>query len=56
MTARRYISYGLIAGMTLAEVLASSPGFVADMYIAKVRYDDDLHGITRKNPAHWEDD
>jgi len=36
--------------------LASSPGFVADMYSAKVKYDDDQHGITRKNPAKWEDD
>lgn len=53
MTARQYIGYGLIAGLTLAETLASTPGFVADMYIMRRRYDDEQHGIRRKSSAAW---
>lgn len=53
MTARKYIGYGLIAGLTLEETLTSTPGFIADMYIMRRRYDDEQHGIRRKNAAAW---
>lgn len=53
MTARSYIGYGLIAGLSLEETLAATPGFVADMYIMRRRYDDEQHGIRRKNAAAW---
>lgn len=56
MTARKCMGYGLIAGMTLAETLASPPGLVMDMYIMRRKYDDEQHGIKRKSSAAWEDD
>lgn len=42
--AHRVISDGLIAGLTMAEVLSSAPGFVMDMYNARLRYDAAMHG------------
>ena len=42
--ARRVISYGIIAGMSIAEVLASAPGFVLDTYHLRLRNDAALHG------------
>lgn len=54
MTARKYIGFGLIAGLRLEEILASRPGFVADMYIMRRNYDDEQHGIKRKSAAAWE--
>lgn len=56
MTARKYMGYGLIAGMRVDEILASSPGFVADMYIMRRRYDDEQNRIRRKSTAAWGDD
>lgn len=53
MTARKYISYGLIAGLTLEETLASAPGFVADLYIMRRRYDDEQHGLKRSSATEW---
>lgn len=53
MTARKYVSYGLIAGLTLEETLASAPGFVADMYIMRRKYDDEQHGIKRTSETAW---
>lgn len=53
MTARKYISYGLIAGLTLEEILGSAPGFVADMYIMRRKYDDEQHGIKRSSETAW---
>jgi len=48
------ISYGLIAGMTLAETLASPPGLVFDLFRYRERYDDVLHRIRRKKEAAYE--
>lgn len=42
--ARRVIGYGMIAGLSMAEVLASAPGFVMDMYAIRLRYDAAMHG------------
>lgn len=50
------MSCGLIAGLTLGETLASAPGFVLDMYVAKRDYDDEQHGIKRKKQNAWGDD
>lgn len=42
------IGFGLIAGLTLQETLASTPGFILDIYLMRRKYDDAQHGITRK--------
>jgi len=44
---RRLISCGLIAGMTLKEIMRAAPGFVMDMYLYRQEYDDVMHGIRR---------
>lgn len=44
---RRLIGCGLIAGMTLKEIMRAAPGFVMDMYLYKQDYDDVMHGIRR---------
>ena len=49
------MSYGLIAGLTFGETLASAPGFVMDMYIARRNYDDEQHGIRRRTAYEWSD-
>ncbi len=56
MTARKCTGYGLIAGLTLAETLASPPGLVMDLYIMRRNYDDEQHHIRRKSLYAWEDD
>ena len=48
MTARQCIGYGLIAGLTLGEILDAQPGFVLDMFFMRRKYDDDQHFIRRK--------
>lgn len=53
MTARKYIGYGLIAGLSLEETLAAAPGFVADMYIMRRKYDDEQNGIKRNSATAW---
>lgn len=42
---------GLTAGLTLSETLDAAPGFVIDVFVEHRRYDDELHGIKRKNPC-----
>ena len=56
MTARKLIGYGLIAGLTYDEIMRCQPGAVLDWYIMRMRYDDQQHGIKRKNPTAWEDE
>lgn len=56
MTARKLIGYGLIAGLTYNEIMRCPPGVVLDWYIMRMRYDDQQHGIKRKNPTAWEDE
>lgn len=56
MTARKCTGYGLIAGLTLAETLASPPGLVMELYIMRRNYDDEQHHIRRKSLYAWEDD
>lgn len=56
MTARKLIGYGLIAGLSYDEIMRCLPGAVLDWYIMRMRYDDQQHGIKRKNPTAWEDE
>lgn len=44
---RRLISCGLIAGMTMKEIMSAAPGFVMDMYLYRQDYDDVMHDIRR---------
>lgn len=48
MTYRTVASFGLIAGIALAEMRRHTPGFVIDMYLMRRKYDDEQHGIKRK--------
>lgn len=56
MTARKLIGYGLIAGLTYDEIMGQKPGAVLDWYIMRLKYDDQQHGIKRKNPNAWEEE
>lgn len=55
MTARRVTAFGLIAGLTYAEVRRAQPGAVIDLYIYRQRYDDEQHGIKRGARKRCED-
>ncbi len=48
MKPRRVVSYGLIAGMSVSEVMRSCPGFVLDMFVLRRAYDDEQHQIKRE--------
>lgn len=48
MTYRSVVSHGLIAGLTYSEMRRMQPGFVIDMFVNRMRYDDQQHGIKRK--------
>lgn len=41
------ISFGIIAGLNLSEIMRAAPGFVMDMFLYRREYDDALHGIRR---------
>ena len=41
------VSWGLIAGLNLAEIHRMKPGAVMDLYIYRRNYDDIQHGIKR---------
>lgn len=56
MTARKLIGYGLIAGLRYDEIMRLAPGAVLDFYIMRLKYDDQQHGIKRKNPHAWEEE
>lgn len=47
MTLRTVISRGLIAGLAYAEMKHMQPGFVIDLFVYRMRYDDQEHGIKR---------
>ena len=48
MTYRTVVSRGLIAGLTYSEMRRMRPGFVIDMFMGRLKYDDQQHGIRRK--------
>ena len=48
MTYRAVLSYGLIAGLSYADMGKMPPGLVCDLYIYRQRYDDQQHGIRRQ--------
>lgn len=56
MTARKLIGYGLIAGLRFDEIMRLPPGAVLDFYIMRLKYDDQQHGVKRKNPHAWEEE
>lgn len=47
MTYRQFIAYGLVAGLGLSEMQSLAPGMICDLYIYRMRYDDEQHGIKR---------
>lgn len=49
------ISFGLIAGLSYAETRRSAPGLVMDLYMYRLRYEDEQHGIKRAKRPRWED-
>lgn len=48
MTFRRILHYGLTAGLTYTEMRKLTPGLICDLYIMRLRYDDEEHGIRRQ--------
>lgn len=42
------IHYGLVAGLRFSEMGRLLPGMVCDLYIMRMRYDDEQHGIRRE--------
>jgi hypothetical protein len=42
------VSWGLIAGLSLAEINRMRPGAVMDLYVYRRNYDDQQHGIVRE--------
>ena len=41
------VSWGLIAGLSVAEIHRMRPGAVMDLFIYRRNYDDNQHGLTR---------
>lgn len=48
MTPRTVTSYGLIAGVGYTEMRTLAPGLLCDLYVLRMRYDDQQHGLKRK--------
>ena len=48
MTYRQVVSYGMIAGLSLEEIMRTPPGMVIDLYLYRRDYDDEQHMLTRK--------
>lgn len=44
----RIIHYGLTAGLLFSDMHTMPPGVVCDLFIMRMRYDDQEHGIRRK--------
>ena len=42
------VHYGLVAGLTLAEMGPRKPGEICDWFVLRQRYDDQQHGIKRE--------
>lgn len=48
MTYRQVVSYGMIAGLRLDEIMRTPPGMVIDLYLYRRDYDDQQHMLVRK--------
>ena len=48
MTYRQVVSYGMIAGLSLDEIMRTPPGMIIDLYLYRREYDDEQHGLVRK--------
>jgi hypothetical protein len=42
------LHYGLTAGLTYTEMGTMPPGLICDLYVMRLRYDDEEHGIKRR--------
>ena len=42
------MAYGLIAGLSMNEMLRMAPGLIMDLYIYRRDYDDAEHGVRRE--------
>ena len=51
---RRLVSLGLASGLTLADMPPLSPGMVCDLFLYRQMYDDQQHGIKRKQPKVYD--
>ena len=49
------LGYGLIAGLRFDEMQRMVPGLVMDLYLYRMRYDDQQHGIKRSTEQYEED-
>ena len=54
MTPRTVTSYGLIAGVGYTEMRTLAPGLLCDLYVLRMRYDDQQHGIKRKKETCYD--
>ena len=48
MTARKIESYGLIAGISMGDMMDMAPGEIIDLFLYRRKYDDTEHGIRRE--------
>ena len=48
MTFRKFVHYALTAGLTYTEALKMPPGLICDLYVMRLNYDDEEHGIRRQ--------
>lgn len=48
------LHYGLTAGLTYSEMGRMPPGLVCDLYVMRLRYDDEEHGIKRKKQTIYD--
>lgn len=48
MTYRQVVSYGMIAGLSLSEIMRTPPGMVLDLFLYRRDYDDQLHRLRRR--------
>ena len=46
--------YGLTAGLLFGEMGRMPPGLICDLYVMRMGYDDEQHGIRRKKDAIYD--
>lgn len=54
MTWRTVVHYGLTAGLSFREMGPLPPGLICDLYVMRLGYDDQEHGIRRKKPKIYD--
>lgn len=48
------LHYGLTAGLSYHEMGRMAPGLICDLYVMRLRYDDEEHGIKRSRPQIYD--